>query len=156
MDKSTVTVIYAIAASQQLPLLHLYVTSAFMTEKYRHDRPVHVNQMPRFSSTLTHQDSPIGLFRLNLYGTEPTCHIYHTGLYNHLRCHGFQALEADPCLYIRHSAGGTTLAANTIDYLLVLAPLQHALNEFKSILQSKYRVKHLGAPSRYLGWTITR
>lgn len=97
VDKSTARVIYAIAAAQPLPLLHLYITSAFTTEEYRHDHPVYVKQMPRFNYTLTHQDSPIARLRLNLYGTKPDCHLYHTGLDNHLKCHGFGASEADLC-----------------------------------------------------------
>lgn len=42
VGKSTIRVIYAIAAVKQLPLLQLYITSAFTTEEYSHVSPVYV------------------------------------------------------------------------------------------------------------------
>lgn len=126
------------------PLRHLDITSSFTTEIYDHDGPVYLRPMSRLVMNLTYEKFSIGRLRLNLYGTKPACHIYHADLDRHLQRHHFIPSEADPCLYVKRTANGTTLAAVTIDDLLVLAPSEAELAHFTNVLRAKYRVTNLG------------
>lgn len=76
-----------------------------------------------------------GRVRLNLYGTRPACKIYHDELTKQFQSHVFHASDADPCLYMIHSATGTISMAVATDYLLVPATIAMLLEQFKTILR---------------------
>lgn len=124
VDKTTLRVLYTIAASQQIPIAHLDIKSAFTAEACQHHKPVYIHQLPRADRTITHPNRPIGKLHLKLYGTKTTCLIYYTGLHTHLIAYKFHAAASDPCLYIRRTPGGMNLAAVMIDDLLVVATTQ--------------------------------
>lgn len=155
-DKATIRLIFAIAAYNRQPTRHFDIQSAFTHESYNFENPVYVRQPRKFDGSLQHPDKPIGKLKLNLYGSKPACHIYHAGLDTHLQKHQYYPTEADPCLYAKTNLKGTTLIAITIDDFLVTAPKQQYISEFEKIMRMKYKIKNLGAPTRYLGWTITR
>lgn len=154
MDKSTIRTIYALAAARNLPLLHLNIKSSFTTELHDHNQPVYARRIPCFNGKLTHHDRPIGRLRLHIYGMKPACHIYHAGLDLHLQAHDFYPSEADPCLYTHSSPTVKSIAAVTMNDFLVLSTSDKVLCQFKRLLSTKYRIKNLGHPTSYLGWTI--
>lgn len=49
-------------------------------------------------------------------------------------------------------ASGTVVVAVTVDDFLATASTMEAMNEFYKIMTSKYNIKRLGTPKRYLGW----
>lgn len=134
-------------------LIHLYISSAFSTEEYDHYRSLYVHQQPSFDGTLIRPDKPIGRLRLNLYGSKPSGY---TGLSENLTSHFYTPHEAYPCLFTKHVKNGSTTAGITTDDFLITAPNEELINAIQNMLSTKHKVRNLGPPETYLGWTIQK
>lgn len=92
--KSTVRIIYALTARRCHLLRHLDINSTFTNKGYRHTRPFFDGHLQIASSMLTPPTCPFSLLHLNIYGTRPSCHIYHSGLDYHLCARGYIPSQA--------------------------------------------------------------
>lgn len=90
----------ALHAYHHYPLEHFEVKSAYLHERYQHDIPVYVKQIPKFDGTYRH-NSQYGLLKGNLYGSPPAAFYYNRDLKQHLRKLRFTASEHDPYLYTK-------------------------------------------------------
>ena len=93
--KTTVRLLLAIAASQNWPLEHMDISSAYLHEKCPPGKPVYIKQLPRFDGNLKHPGKA-GLLTRTIYGTPQAARIYHNGLSKHLNSHGYKPTQADP------------------------------------------------------------
>eukprot|EP00178_Gracilaria_changii_P023027 TRINITY_DN68_c0_g1_i13.p1 TRINITY_DN68_c0_g1~~TRINITY_DN68_c0_g1_i13.p1 ORF type:complete len:1094 (-),score=78.92 TRINITY_DN68_c0_g1_i13:769-4050(-) len=153
-DRTTQRLLIAAHVTYKFPLEHFDIKSAYLHEKYEHDRPVYVKQMPNFDGTYRHEGQ-YGKLVGNLYGSPPAAYFYNHGLKKFLTKLGFTSSEHDPCLYIKESPTGNTLVSTTIDDFLILGQTQKHIDELYAQLLQKYKVKRLGKPTRFLGWTVT-
>lgn len=83
-------------------------------------------------------------------------HIYFTGLAQHLQKHGFTNLQSDQCLYQKGHPAGKLLIGITTDDFLVSFSNDALIDSFRDTLALKYKVRELGSPTSYLGWSIAR
>lgn len=120
-DKSSVRLLLALNAAGNLKCEHLYITSAYIHEKYQHSKPVYVKQHPRFNGKLKHMGSG-GLLVKNLYGTPSGGYYYVKGAQQYLRHRHYQQSEQDCCLSFQlHSATSFIFIAMSSDDFLVVA-----------------------------------
>lgn len=67
---------------------------------------------------------------------------------------GFDTLSSDLCLF-RHKETGA-LVVLYVDDLLISAPTTKIIEDIATGLESKYGIKKLGEPKRFLGFDIVR
>ena len=154
-DKTTVRLLLAIAASQNWPLEHMDISSAYLHEMFPQTKPVYIKQHPRFDGTLKHPGKA-GILMRNIYGTPQAARIYHNGLSKLLTSHGYKPTQADPCLYYKQSEQGLILVAINMDELRSAASFQTLLDEIHAVLTAKYKIKRLGFPEKYLKRHVKR
>lgn len=56
-DRTTQRMLIALHATHKLPLEHFDIKSAYLHEKYQHDRPIYVKQMQRFDGSHKHREN---------------------------------------------------------------------------------------------------
>ena len=152
-DRSTQRLLLALHATYSTLIEHFYIKSAYLHEKYEHVKPIYVKQMPKFDGTFRH-NSTCGRLKGNLYDLLAAKYYYNKGLKTFLSKRGYHHTEHDPCLYVKHMTKGTILVSTTIDDFLVSASNQTLIDDLYSELFTKYRIKRLGTPRRFLNWTI--
>lgn len=69
-DRTTQRMLIAMHASQQLPLEHFDIKSAYLHEQYQHEKPIYVKQMSKFNGTFRHA-GPYGKLVGNLLRISP-------------------------------------------------------------------------------------
>ena len=153
-DRTTQRLLIAIHATTKYPLEHFDIKSAYLHEQYQHTKPIYVKQMPRFDGSQKHEGN-YGKLVGNLYGSPPAAYYYNYGLQTYLTLLGYTRSENDHCLYTKHTSTGSTLISTTIDDFLVLATHQKLVDELYRQLLTKYKIKRLGQPTRFLNSTIT-
>lgn len=76
-DKATSILLFAHSSHHGCPIIQLYITSSFTTERYTYDKTVLVRQIPKLDGTYRHPDKPYGQLLRNLYGSKPACNIHY-------------------------------------------------------------------------------
>ena len=102
-DRSTQRLLPALHATYNMPIEHFDINSAYLHEKYEHDKPIYVKQMPKFDGTFRH-NSTYGRLKGNLYGSPAAGYYYNKVLKTFISKQGYQHTEHDPCLYVRQRA----------------------------------------------------
>ena len=156
-DRTTVRLLFAIAASQKLHIEHIDIEAAYLHEPFAHNgrETVYVSQPPRFDGSFKHPHKA-GKLDKNLYGTPSAGHTYLNGIFRLLRHHEFTQSEADPCLFHRRRAGETLLVSVSVDDFTIVANLKSLLTAFATLLSEAYNIKRLGEHTTFLGWTVRR
>ena len=156
-DKTTVRLLLAIAATFEMQLDHLDITAAYLHGKFAQTgtEKVYVKQFARFDGSMKHS-ATAGILNGNLYGGPTAGNTYLEAVFSLLRQRKFQQSDADPCSFFRREKKGATFVAVTIDDFIVAASKTSYLDTFHGELSAKYKVKRLGFPKQYLGWTTKR
>lgn len=68
-DKSTIRLLFAVAASFRLKVSHFDIKSVFIHEQYDFEKPVFARQLPLFNGQYLHPGSKAGKLIKNLYRT---------------------------------------------------------------------------------------
>lgn len=136
-----------------MPLEHLNTNSTYLHQKYQHNYPIYVKQLPNLSGTYNH-NSTYGELKGNLYGSPPVAYYYNHGLKAFLKQIGFKPSEHDPYLYVKRTPNAIILFSTTIDNFLFLASTQALIDQLHKNMLCKYYIKRLGAPTDFLNWTI--
>lgn len=83
-NKPIIRTVLCLSFHSYYPLIHLYISSAFTAEQYKHYKPVYSQHHPNFDGTLCFPLKPIGKLHLNFYGSKPALHTnfqYHINTY---------------------------------------------------------------------------
>lgn len=75
---------------------------------------------------------------------------------NYLRASGWTRSIADPNLYFLHSNSNILILMLFVDDLLITGSDPHQIQQMKTLLGEKYKMKDLGAVQRYLGVEFDR
>ena len=156
-DKTTVRLLFAIAAACRLYIEHIDIKAAYLHEKFAHNGKdtVYVRQHPRFDGSYKHACRS-GRLDKNMYGTPSAGHAYLQAIFATLAQHKFLQSEADPCLFHRSHQHDTTFVAISTDDFTVVASTQALLDKIAQILADTYKIKRLGEHKTFLGWTVCR
>ena len=96
------------------------------------------------------------LLQRSIYGLKQSARYWHQRLMEFLLGIGFKRLISDPCVCV-HEASGIILAVWVDDILLFSVKSQkRKLDEIKSKLNSKFKIRDLGEVSHFLGIEIKR
>lgn len=132
-------------------LEHMDVTSEFLHEMYRFHKPVYVREMARADGKYKHGNT-IGILVKNLYGNPPGSFYCKEGFFQFMKKMEAKSNDVEECLITVNVPSGSVIAAVAIDDFLVASENIEAMNEFYNKMSTKYNIKRLGRPTRYLGW----
>lgn len=77
------------------------------------------------------------------------------GLILHLTAHGYDDHEREAWLVRKITTHGRAIESKTVDDFFVLGSTQEAIDNFQTMLNTKYAVKPLGKKTQFLGWKVT-
>ena len=141
-------VLMALAARYNMEIEHSDVDTAFLEAKLNDE--VWVEQPHAYTNGNKHQAC-----RLNkaLYGLKQSAKEWYDTLRAHLDSLGFSHLVKDHSIF-KHPNG--TIIATYVDDLLILTKDRALMASIKAQLDIRFKIKHLGPVSYYLGMEIIR
>ena len=151
MDKTTVRLLLGLEASRDRALEHLDITLAYPHGQFLQTKPVYIKQHSRFDGTFKQPCKARILIR-NIYRIPQAARLYHNGLSNRLTSHGHKPTEADPCLLYKTSPQDRILIAINMGDFLSVVSIPEPQYELHATLRTKYKIKRLEFPSKYLKW----
>lgn len=154
-DKTTIRSILAFAAATNYPLSHFDITSAYRHEPASTSTTVYVKQHPQFDGSYKHKEK-FGVLKRNLYGGKSAAYFYCQGLQSFLKNQSYNQSPHDPLMFFKITSESFILLGISGDDFLVTASNQNLIQELLNVLETKYNIKDLGFPTKYLGWTITK
>lgn len=132
-------------------LEHIDMKSAFLYGEYKYSKPVIIREAARSDGTYKYGNT-VGVLMRNLFGNPSVTYYYVQGLLKHFRKIKDQLNEAEDCPVRVEMPAGAVIAAIAVEDLLVATETSEALEHFAAALKTKYNIKRLGRPHRYLGW----
>lgn len=96
------------------------------------------------------------LLKRSLYGLKPLARMWNQRIDGTMEKMGFNALDADRCLYIRHRNGKTTFIILYVDDTLVACSSKEEYVEILKSLESEFKLTELGDVHSYLGIDIEK
>jgi hypothetical protein len=89
-----------------------------------------------------------------LYGLKQSPHLWNLVMDKFLKAHGFTPSFADPCVYIKIEAWHITIIVLYVDDLIIATSTTKALNDIKTKLHQRFKMKDLGELRYCLGIQI--
>ena len=140
------------ATQNDWEMLHMDVDTAFLYSDI-HDT-VFMKQPPMFMEP--GQEDLVCALDHGLYGLKQSNREWSVKLESTVAEFGFRPASSDPCLYIRNVDGPMVLMLVYVDDIILFGKCKEQLLPVKAFLQSKFKMKDLGALSWYLGMSVER
>jgi transposase InsO family protein len=102
------------------------------------------------------QEHLVCRLKKSLYGLKQAPRIWNKLLTKSLKTEGFEQLQSDNCVFVRHVTNGIEIIAIYVDDMTILTPTKPQMAKIKKMLQSKFEMKDLGEIHHILGWKIKR
>ncbi|KAF2346518.1 Reverse transcriptase RNA-dependent DNA polymerase [Trinorchestia longiramus] len=90
----------------------------------------------------------------SLYGLKQSPQCWNTALDGHLKQLGFKQSKNDACIYTRVSNKGLSIIVVYVDNIIIASDCLDEINEVKSCLSAKYKMKDFGKLSYFLGVSV--
>ncbi|KAF2347866.1 Integrase catalytic core [Trinorchestia longiramus] len=142
----SVRAVLALAAKHNLQLHHMDVATAFLNGELSEE--IYLTQPEGFVS----EGNENLVCRLNksLYGLKQSPKCWNTALDGNLKQLGFKQSKNDACIYTRVSNKGLCIIAVYVDDIIIASDCLDEINEVKSCLSAKYKMKYLGKLWHYV------
>ncbi|KAF2350629.1 Reverse transcriptase RNA-dependent DNA polymerase [Trinorchestia longiramus] len=146
----SVLAVLALVANNNLQLHHIDVATAFLNDVLSEE--IYLTQSEGFVS----EGNENLVCRLNksLYGLKQSPKCWNTALDGHLKQLGFKQFKNDACIYTHVSNKGLCIIAMYVDDIIIASNCIDEINEIKSCLSAKYKMKDLGKLSYFLGTCV--
>jgi hypothetical protein len=141
----------AIAASQNLDIHKMDVTSAFLNGKL--DEVVYMHQPAGFIDK--NFPDHVCLILQNLYGLKQAPLVWHKTIKPHLKSMDFQSIPADPCIFIKWIGKTFALIYLHVDDLLIASPSEN-LKSIKSQLTGRFEMTDEGVADSIVGIKVRK
>jgi hypothetical protein len=141
----------AYATQHNLEIDQMDIDSAFLQATLQDE--IYVAQPQGFVST-TH---PHYVCKLNksLYGLKQAPLEWNKTLNNFLLQNGFNSIDADSCIYIKHEKEETTVLSIYVDDILIIGKRSN-VDQVKIMIKEKFKCKDLGPVKSILGIEVLR
>lgn len=117
---------------------------------------MYVREPPRADGTYKHGRTTGRLIR-NIYGGKSGAYYFLEEVFGLLQDSGFKTAAGEQCMLTKtHYDGTFTLVVLSSDDHIVTGNNQANIDEYHSLLSTKYEAKILGFPTKYLGWNFTQ
>ena len=142
----------SIVASRNMELHQMDVVTAFLNGNL--EETIFMKQPPGYED-LSHPNHVCQLHK-NLYGLKQAPRVWHKTIDPFLKSKGFQAIDPDPCLYVKWLAQRLILIALYVDDLAIAADSDSDLDDIKSALNDRFKMTDEGELEFILGIKVRR
>lgn len=149
---ASIRCILALVAHHDLELHQMDVKSAYLNGELH--ETIYMRQPEGFVQA--GKESLVLQLRKSLYGLKQAGRTWNVKMDATLKSHGFTALDADPCIYIRRQHSSLMLLSLYVDDLLIACNRLAELKQFKPQLSREFDMEDLGEASFVLGIEIMR
>lgn len=149
---ASIRCILAIVAHYDLELHQMDVKSAYLNGELQ--ETIYMRQPEGFVQK--GKESLILRLRKSLYGLKQAGRTWNAKMDTTLKSHGFTALDADQCIYIRRKQSSFILLSLYVDDLLIACNRLAELKQFKQQLTHEFDMEDMGEASFVLGIEIVR
>ncbi|KAF2368494.1 Reverse transcriptase RNA-dependent DNA polymerase [Trinorchestia longiramus] len=146
----SVRAVLALAAKHNLQLHHMDVATAFLNGELSEE--IYLTQPEGF--VLEGNENLVCRLNKSLYGLKQSPKCWNTSLDGHLKQLGFKQSKNDACIYTRVCNKGLCIIAVYVDDIIIASDCIDEINEVKSYLSAKYKMKDLGKLSYFLGVSV--
>jgi hypothetical protein len=101
-------------------------------------------------------DQRVCRLRRALYGLKQASRTWHLALRDFLCSLGFEAADADPCLFVLTCDGATVFVLIYVDDMLIAASTLEAIECVKRELLDKFEARDIGEAGLFAGMCIVR
>ena len=147
----TLRCLLAFVAATGLELHQLDIKTAFLNGDI--DEELYMMQPPGYQRA---GDSRACRLRRALYGLKQASRAWHLKLKEFLAKAGFQASDADPCLFLKHIKTGLVFILVYVDDMLIAAPTQEDVGAVKAQVLREFEARDMGEAGLFLGMSIVR
>jgi hypothetical protein len=147
----TLRILLAVVATEGLHLHQLDIKTAFLNGDIEED--IYMVQPPGYHKA---GDARVCRLRRALYGLKQASRSWHLELKVFLAEAGFEASDADPCLFVKRLSIGLVFVLVYVDDMLVAAPTPKDVVAVKAQIMSKFEARDMGEAGLFLGMSIVR
>ncbi|KAF2346894.1 Reverse transcriptase RNA-dependent DNA polymerase [Trinorchestia longiramus] len=146
----SVRAVLALAAKHNLQLHHMGEATAFLICELSEE--IYLTHPEGFVS----EGNENLVCRLNksLYGLKQSPKCWNIALDGHLKEFGFKQSKNDACIFTRVRNKGLCIIAVYVDDIIIVSDCIDEINEVKSCLSAKYKMKDLGKFNYFLGVSV--
>jgi hypothetical protein len=90
----------------------------------------------------------------SLYGLKQSGRVWYQTLQNHLQANGFTNCSLDRCAFIKRSGVDVIIVLVYVDDLIYTASNTKMMEEFKTVMSSKFKMKDLGSVEYVVGLRV--
>lgn len=145
---STLRLLFALSVKLNLKITHLDVTTAFLNGYLNENVYMHV------PPNLDCKENCILKLKRAIYGLKQSARAWNERINDCLLNSNFVRLKLEPCLYIKRSEKELIIIAVFVDDFFIFSNCQDMVNEIKSVLIKKFKIKDLGQLKQCLGIRI--
>jgi TnpA family transposase len=128
----------AVVAARDFHLHQLDIKTTFLHGDIGED--IYMMQPPGYQKA---GDSRACRLRRALYGLKQASRSWHHKLKTFLAEAGFQASEADPCLFVKHTENGLIILLVNVDDMLIAAASLKEVEEVKAMIMIKFEARDI-------------
>jgi hypothetical protein len=142
----TLHILLAVVVAEDLHLHQLGIKTAFLNGIIEEE--LYMKQPP---GNAKQGDQRVCRLRRALYGLKQASRTWHLALKDFLCSLGFEAADADPCLFVLRCDGATVFVLVYVDDMLIAAPTREAVESVKNKLLGKFEARHMEEAGLLLG-----
>jgi hypothetical protein len=147
----TLRILLAVVATEDLHLHQLDIKTAFLNGIVEEE--LYMQQPPGYAGQ---GDQRVCRLRRALYGLKQASRTWHLELKDLLCGLGFEAVDADPCLFVLKSDGTIVFVLVYVDDMLTAASTREAVECVKRKLLDKFEARDMGEAGLFLGMSLVR
>jgi hypothetical protein len=146
----SIRAIAAISASKGFLIYQDDAPSAFLNPDLK--ETVYMQQIPGYEDGSTR----VCLLKKTIYGLKQSPREWNEVVHNFMIEQGFKQLEADNCVYVKHTSGSILIVAVYVDDILTCGKENsNELHEFRAALHKRFNMDKGGIIKHYLGMHFT-
>ena len=146
---TSVRMLMQIAVQEDLIIDQMDVKTAYLNAAI--DTEIYVAQPEGFIKSDENGTSLVCKLNKSLYGLKQSGRNWNHMLHNFLLGQNFVQSLADPCLYVKFVKGIKTIIIIWVDDILIAANSEYVLNDVKTALSKKFKMKDLNRLTWFLG-----
>ena len=152
----TLRLLLAVAAAKQWSITHLDVSNAFLNGDL--DEEIYMKLPQGYEELTGKKVPPNSVCRLHksLYGLKQASHQWNHKLSHVITGDGFKQTHSDHSLFVKYVDKVYLVVLVYVDDILIVGNDDDAVERFKTVLKSAFKLRDLGPAKYFLGFEIAR
>ena len=131
---ASIRLILAIVSQLDLELYHMVVKTAFLNGEL--DEEIYMSQPMGFE--VKGQDCKVCKFKRSIYGLKQSSRQWYFRFHDSIISHGFEMIEEDHCVYLKHSKKSVLILSLYVDDILIVGNDMDSIVATKKLLSSTF------------------